>query len=325
MPGPTARGRRELRAAAEGPGPARPRLQPRVRPAISSSVRRAGVARSTRGSRRRRARVARSPRARPRADDSEQNKRPPRGWPFRTSGYASMRLLYAGEEPAARAVGWLDEVPHLFEAPRRRARRLAHHAGEAHARPMLVVLGRHLEQVRIERDHIGLLRLGAARENVLTELVEHLARGELADPFQLPDIVGNLQLHEVKLRGAQETRSVEACGDCTTTSGNDACRLRRQRWRHGLRAKIGGVLHRLRRRTPVRKSTQPEHHAYSKECQQEHSAESAAAKEVAKQAAEREAAQDRHPTAARRLSGLWLCGLRWRRDRRRRDISLRAG
>src|SRR5439155_1144044 len=77
-------------------------------------------------------------------------------------------------------------------------------------------------------------------------------------------------------------------------------------------------------RTPVRKSTQREHHAYSEECQQEHSAESAAAKEVAKQAAEREAAKDRHPAAARRLSGWWLCGLRWRRDRRRRDISLRA-
>src|SRR5204862_533783 len=85
---------------------------------------------------------------------------------------------------------------------------------------------------------------------------------------------------------------------------------------------VPGVSHCLRRRTPVRKSTQREHHAYRKEGQQEYSAESAAAKEVAKQAAEREAAKDRHPAAARRLSGLLLCGLRWRRDRRRRDISL---
>src|SRR5213076_2358030 len=107
-----------------------------------------------------------------------------------------------------------------------------------------------------------LLRLRAARENVLTQLVEHLARGELADLLQFPGIVGDLQLHEVELCGAQETRGVEACGDCTT-SGIDACGLRRQRWRHGLRTKVCGVLHRLRRRTPARKSTQCEHRAYS--------------------------------------------------------------
>src|SRR5205814_4773902 len=56
----------------------------------------------------------------------------------------SMHLLDAGEEPAARAVGGLHEVPYFFEAHGVGARRLAHHAGEAHRGPVLAAFARDL-------------------------------------------------------------------------------------------------------------------------------------------------------------------------------------
>src|SRR6266404_7826339 len=85
---------------------------------------------------------ARAPSARARAAGSAESKRPPRGWPLPWAASRSMHLLNAGEQPTARAVGRLDEVPDLLEAHRLGIRRLAHHAGEAHARPVLVLLGR---------------------------------------------------------------------------------------------------------------------------------------------------------------------------------------
>src|SRR5258708_13564865 len=84
---------------------------------------------------------ARAPSSRARAAGSAESKRPPRGWPLPWVASRSMHLLNAGEQPAARAVGRLDEVPHFLEAHRLGARGLAHPAGEAHPRPVLVGLG----------------------------------------------------------------------------------------------------------------------------------------------------------------------------------------
>src|SRR2546426_8580947 len=104
------------------------------------------------------ARAARAPTARRRAGGSAPMKKATPGWPlFSAASARSMHLLDAGEQPAARAVGGLHEVPHFFEAGRRRAGRLAHAAGEAHARPVPVALGRHLEQIGIESLDVGLL------------------------------------------------------------------------------------------------------------------------------------------------------------------------
>src|SRR5438067_610939 len=83
-----------------------------------------------------------------------------------------------GAQPAARAIGRLDEVPDLLEAHRFGAGRLAHPAAEAHARPVLVLLGGELEEIGVERDDIGVLARGL---HVAAQLVVHLARGELAN------------------------------------------------------------------------------------------------------------------------------------------------
>src|SRR5204862_89219 len=56
-----------------------------------------------------------------------------------------MHLLDAGEEPAARAVGRLHEVPYFFESHRLGVRCLAHHAGEAYGGPVLAAIAGELE------------------------------------------------------------------------------------------------------------------------------------------------------------------------------------
>src|SRR6185295_3442467 len=95
-------------------------------------------------------------------------KKATQGWPsWPAAGRLSMHLLDAGEQPAARVVGGLDEVPHLGESDRRRARRLAHAAREPHARPVALALGGELDQIRIQGLDIGLLAFAAALGNIL--------------------------------------------------------------------------------------------------------------------------------------------------------------
>src|SRR5260221_12532251 len=124
---------------------------------------------------------ARAPSSRARAAGSAESKRPPRGWPLPWVASRSMHLLNAGEQPAARAVGRLDEVPHLFEAHRLGARGLAHHAGEAHAGPALVGLGGELEKIGVQRHAVGMLTGGLP---LRAKHAENLAGGELAGIVQ---------------------------------------------------------------------------------------------------------------------------------------------
>src|SRR5205807_1508879 len=74
---------------------------------------------------------------------------------------------------------------------RLRIRRLAHHAGKAHARPMLALLARDLEEIGIQRKDVGLLR---AAWKVAAQLLEHLAGGEFADLVEAGGVVGNCSL-----------------------------------------------------------------------------------------------------------------------------------
>ena len=83
-----------------------------------------------------------------------------------------MHLLDAGELPALRAVDRLGEIPYFLEAGGRLARRLAHGAREAHARPVLVALGHDFQQVGVQGRHIGLLLLAAARLHIFLEFFE---------------------------------------------------------------------------------------------------------------------------------------------------------
>src|SRR5688500_12936603 len=94
-------------------------------------------------------------------------KKATRRWPANpAAGPGSMHLLDPGEQPAARAVDRLGQVPDLREALRAAVGRLAHPAGKAHARPVPVALGGHLDELGVERHDVGLLaRLAAlARE-----------------------------------------------------------------------------------------------------------------------------------------------------------------
>src|SRR5688572_11635582 len=129
-------------------------------------------------------------------------KRPPQGWPEKSGSepdflhhFASRKsgsdpdfsprsthLLDAGEQPAARAVSRLHEVPDLGEGLRCRAGRFAHRPGEAHARPVLRALGDDLEQLGVQPFNLSML----AATGVLAQLLEELFGGELTDLVQSP-------------------------------------------------------------------------------------------------------------------------------------------
>src|SRR5207247_2440817 len=124
------------------------------------------------------------PSFRARGAGSTESKRPPRGWPLRLRAARSMHLLNAGEQPAARAVARLDEVPYLLEAHRLGARWLAHHAREAHARPLLVLLALTPARQRAHDHHDGQCQQrnenDAAKAAAAEEIAEQAAQRESA-------------------------------------------------------------------------------------------------------------------------------------------------
>src|SRR5258706_7024667 len=251
---------------------------------------------------------------------AQKNEGPPRGGPSfgarDPSTHRSVHLLDAGERPAARATHRLGEVPDFLEALGLAGGRLADRAGEAHARPMLVALGRDLEQVGVEREHVGMLARAAASEHVALELLEELGAGEFTQLLQLALVVGDLQLHVIELGGAQEARDVEAVGNARPRARHgrgralESRRLRRRRRGDRLVAKAR-VLHRLRAaRALVREHAHEREHAEREEHREQDADHQAAhavrAHQPAEHAAEREAAERRRPSCEP-ARGLRLC------------------
>src|SRR5687767_11889345 len=138
-------------------------------------------------------------------------KKATQGWPLwrARARRRSMHLLDAREQPAARAVGRLDQVPYLGEVCRGGARRLACLAREPHAYPVAVAFGRHVGDLGLEVLDVGLLALCAARQDVPRELTEHLVGGEFPDVVEAAAVVGELQADEIHLGAAKERRRVE--------------------------------------------------------------------------------------------------------------------
>ena len=210
------------------------------------------------------------------------------------------------------------------------ARRLAHRAGEAHARPVPVALGDELEQVRLEPHHVGLL----LRAQILLQLVVELVGGELADVLESTVVVRRLQLEEVHFRGAQEAGSIEAGGNRRSAGRGH----RRGADRNVHRLAHAGVLHRSHdflALAPARERAHCHDRQDGEAGDEQDAHQAVAAEEIAEHAAEREPAEDRHPAADRsqpvrprlrallRRRGL-LCGLRRRLRGRCGHVALRA-
>src|SRR5687767_3458399 len=124
-------------------------------------------------------------------------KKATQGWPSCCAIAAlSMHLLDAGEQPAARAVGRLDEVPDFGKVARRVARRFAYPAGKSHAHPMAAALGSDVRQLGLEPLDVGLLARSAALRHLARHLFEKLIGREIADRFEVTLIVRKLQLDE---------------------------------------------------------------------------------------------------------------------------------
>src|SRR4029079_3075733 len=155
-------------------------------------------------------------------------------WPLMGSRSSSVCLLDARKQPAGRAVERLGEIPDFLEALGGGRRMLADHSREPHARPVLGALGHHLEQVGIERYHVGLLLRPAALGDILLQFAEELRRREFTQLLDIAGVVRELKLHEVQLRGAYETGYVEAgrqvgtdCRDCLRLEARQLGRRRR--------------------------------------------------------------------------------------------------
>src|SRR5690242_8151604 len=129
------------------------------------------------------------------------------GWPP-----GSVRLPYSGEEPAGSAVNRLAQVPDLLERLGGRARFFPDRAGEADARPVQVAFGDELEQGRFQAHHVGSL-LARAFEGVALERIEHVFRGDLAQPGKIAAVVRILDAQEIASSLFQKTLDVEVRRD----------------------------------------------------------------------------------------------------------------
>src|SRR6185436_13679528 len=108
--------------------------------------------------------------------------------------YRGLRgLLYARDEPRGLAVaGLAAHVPDLVERLRVRSVVLADEAPETHAGDLVAVLDHRLDDVGVDRDHLGLLR-AAALLQLHRDLRVHLRRRVVADVVQVAAVVGGLK------------------------------------------------------------------------------------------------------------------------------------
>src|SRR5688572_27335677 len=143
-------------------------------------------------------------------------------------------LLNAADQPARASVERFLEVPYLAERFGRRVRIFAQHAREAHARDIRFALGHYLDDLGIERDHLGLLAV-SARVCVGGNLGIQRRRHEIAHRRQIASIISRLQLREVELGVMLELRGIEAWrktrgSDRGRSTGSAAAEMARETW-----------------------------------------------------------------------------------------------
>ncbi|CAI07339.1 hypothetical protein ebA2197 [Aromatoleum aromaticum EbN1] len=124
---------------------------------------------------------------------------------------ASMRLLNAGDNPAAAAVAGFREMPPLVELDRRRPCFFADQAVKTHADEVTLRLLGIADDLRLQIDHFGTLDNVAAFLDLHLQFREHFRRDELTQVVEVARVVRRLQAHEVELRLAHEGLRIESC------------------------------------------------------------------------------------------------------------------